>query len=353
MNRSISTLSRRSFLAGTAGVLGAPMVFKASPAAAKSNSVTITGPAGSWLETLEKYVFKPFTEETGIKVNVIPGVDLAKIEAQQLTGNIEWDVYENTGVNAAFGHKKGFWERLDPSLFDSADLTIPPESYWVTILTSASGIGWNPAKNGPGKHPTNFAEFFDTRKFPGRRALRARPNEMLEMALLADGVPPKDIYPLDIDRAFKVLDRIKPSVAVWVGPAATQTIAVVQAGEVDFTFTNSGRVKATTEPGGGTPLAFSFEQNLFNSDVLAVVKGAPNKENAMKLVAYFMRPEAQVGVGNMGFLPVSKKSMSLLSPEARKWQTDLTNPNSLLVSDAYWADHLEVVSRRFKEWILA
>lgn len=351
MNR-VSALSRRAFLAGAAGALTAPALIGPSRAAAKSDTVTFVGYGGTFQETLEKYVTKPFTEETGIRVNFVPAPDLARIKAQLLMGNVEWDVYEGDDVGISIGRKQGFWGPLDTSSFDLADLAIPPTADSVAFEIYADGIAWDPKKFGPGKHPTNFAEFYDVKKFPGRRALRNGPAGALESALLADGVAPKDMYPLDVDRAFKVLDRIKSSVVVWTA-ATTQTISLVQTGEVDFSYTYANRVKATNAPGGGTPLAFSFEQNLFNADTFAVVKGAPNKENAMKLIAYFLRPEVQARMENqLSCVPVSKKAVPLLSEDARKWQPDLNNPSSLMISGAYWADHNEALGRRFQEWKL-
>lgn len=345
-------LSRRSALAVVVGALAAPAVLNASRAAAKASSVTFTGYGGSFQEILEKQVMKAFTEETGIKVNIVPVPELARVKAQLLTGNVEWDVFTGPGSTTAVGSKQGFWEKLDPSLFDLTDLAVPPKSDRVTWEFYAQGIVWRPDKYGPGKHPTNFAEFFDLKAFPGRRALRNTADYVLEVALLADGVAPKDIYPLDLDRAFKALDRIKPSIATWVA-TTPQTISLVQTDEVDFGFTFSNRVKATTEPGGGKPLAFSFEQTTFYSEDMAVVKGAPNKENAMKLVAYFLRPEVQARVMNQAALiPVSKKAVPMLSAEIRKWQPDLGQPNSFMVNNEYWANNYEAVSRRFKEWIL-
>lgn len=350
MSRPISRVSRRSFLVGTAGLLAAPMVFRVSRAAAKSGSVVITSTGGSFLDILTKFVFSPFTEDTGIKVNTVSSSgDLGKVKAMQITGNVEWDIYNDAGWHVAAGSKRGFWEKLDRSMFDLEDLTVPPTSDSVTWETYASGITWDPKKYGHGKHPTDFAEFFDLKGIPGRRAFRAGNIEALEVALLADGVAPKDIYPLDLDRAFKMLDRVKSSI-VWAG-ATPQTVSFVQSGEVDFSYTYNSRAKATTLPGGGVPLAFSFKQNLILADTLAVLKGAPNKENALKLIAYMLRPEVQARVEDqLGLVPVSKKAFSMLSAETRKWLPDPSSPNNLVVNDAYWADNYDVVWPRFAEW---
>lgn len=352
MRRPASTASRRSFLAAVGGIVVTPTVLQASRAAAKSDSVTFTGHGGSFQDALVKAVFTPFTEETGIKVNIVPAPDMAKIKAMELMGNVEWDVFNGDGTWAAAGSKLGFWEKLDLSKLDLQDLAIQPTSEIATFDVYPEGIAWDPKKYGPGKHPTDFSEFFDLNKFPGRRAMRPFADGTLEIALLADGVAPKDMYPLDLDRAFKALDRIK-SHTVW--PTGTpQSVSFLQTGEVDFSITYSNRVKATTEPGGGVPLAFSFEQCVIFTDPVTILKGAPNKEGAMKLIAYFLRPEVQTRLENLvGLVPVSKKGATMLSPEALKWQPDLKSPKHVTTNDAYWTDNFEPLNRRFKEWMLS
>nr|WP_249812544.1 ABC transporter substrate-binding protein [Bradyrhizobium sp. 141] len=326
---------------------------RSTRAAAKSDSVTFTAYGGSYQDLLIRNVFNPFTKETGIKVNVVPAPELAKIKAQQLTGAVEWDIFLDAGAGVANGSKQGFWEPLDPSLFNAEDLAVVPYSDRVTYNFYPAGVGWDPAKYGPGKHPATFADFFDLKKFPGRRCWNNRANNVLEVALLADGVAPKDVYPLDVDRALKVLNGIKSSIVAWA-TASPQPITLLQTGEVDFAYTNSSRVKPTTEPGGGTPLTFSFEQNLIFPSDLAVLKNAPNKENAMKLVSYFLRSEVQARVENeAGTVPASKKAATLLSAEARKWQPDMSSPNNLISNSEYWAENYEAVNTRFREWIRA
>lgn len=353
MKEQLSKSSRRTFLASAAGVIVAPMLLKVRTAAAESNSVTLAGSGGSFQEAYVKCVAEPFTKETGIKVNFIPAPGLDKIKAMELTGNMGLDVHQLPGSQAAFGSKEGLWEKLDPSIFDLQDLAVPPATDMVAEYLYTEGIGWDPKKFGSGKHPTNFAEFFDLKKFPGRRALQKRPDPTLEIALLADGVAPKDIYPLDLDRAFKSLDRIKSSVAGWAS-TTTQTISLVQTGEVDFSITYTSRVKPSTEPGGGVPLGFSFDQVMLFKAMSMIPKGAPNKDNATKLIGFIMRPEVQARLNNQVVLtPVSKKGQQMLSPDAKKWQPDLSNPNHLVSNEQYWADNYESVNRRFQDWLQA
>lgn len=351
MRKSNSEFSRRFVLAGTAGILAAPIVLKTSRAETNADSVTMMLWGGSYQAATVKEVFDPFTKETGIKVKIVPWPGIDKVKAMELTGNVDIDIWLAAASKTASGSKEGFWDKLDPAVFDFQDMAIHPASDYVGYEIYSQGIAWNPARYGPGKHPSTFAEFFDLQKFPGRRCLFKTPDHTLEMALLADGVAPKDIYPLNLDRAFKSLERVRSN-AVW-GTTTTQMISLVQAGEADFSFSINNRVKATAEPGGGVPMAFSFEQNIIGVDCLAILKGAPNKENAMKLIAYYLRPEVQARLCNLvGLTPVSKRAATMLSPEARKWQPHLNNPNNVVINGDYWADHYEAVNHRFLQWLL-
>ncbi|WP_439366082.1 extracellular solute-binding protein [Bradyrhizobium sp. DASA03005] len=351
MGKYFTKISRRAVLAGSAALLAAPMVLGGRGGAAKSNSVTICGFGGSFDASIKQEVYDPFANETGVAVNITPYPGLDKIRAMQLTGNVDIDIYLGGGLDTATGSKKGFWEKLDPALFDVQDMVIPPKDDYVSYDMYVQGVAWNPAKYGPGKHPSTFAEFFDVKKFPGRRLLRKNPGAALEAALLADGVAPKDVYPLDLNRAFRVLDRIKSNI-VWA-QTNPQLISFLQTGEADFGSCYAGRVKLTADPGGGVPLAFSFEQNLINDDCLAIIKGAPNKENASKLIAYILRPEVQARFENLVVCkPVSKKAATMLSPEVNKWLPNPNSPNNLIIDGAYWADNYDAVNPIFQEWLL-
>src|SRR5205823_2462578 len=66
-----------------------------------------------------------------------------------------------------------------------------------------------------GTQPKSWADWWDVKKFPGARSMRDHPVDNLEFALIADGVAMDKLYPLDVDRAFKKLDQIKPHVNVW------------------------------------------------------------------------------------------------------------------------------------------
>lgn len=349
MRETKSTNLRRSFLKSTISLAASPAIFRASRAFAKSDSVTIVNYGGAAQEAHQRAVLDPFTKETGIRVSVVPYPGFDKVKAMQLTRNVTIDIDYVTGAEAAVGSKLGLWQNLDHSLFDLQDLVIQPARDYVTFDVWSRGVTWDPKKFGPQMHPRNFTEFWDLHRFPGKRVLRSVGQLTLEVALLGDGVPPDKLYPLDLDRAFKVLDRIKSQI-VWAATTPQDT-SLLQVGQADFAIANSSRVKNSVDPGGGVPLAYSFEQNLNGGQCFAILNGAPNPENAMKLIAFYMRADVQARLENINFLlPVSQKARTMLSPEVRRWLPDLNNPNSAYVNDSYWSNNFDLVARRFQEW---
>jgi putative spermidine/putrescine transport system substrate-binding protein len=346
--------SRRRLLTtiggGAALSIAAPFVLRHGRSLAQTKDLVFVTWGGTYRAAVEKGLIEPFSAETGIKVTVIDTPDLAKVKAQVTTGNVEWDVFDAPGALGTGGSKEGYWEPLPASLFDASDLSIPATKDLVPFYTFAGGIAYDPKRFAEGKYPKNFAEYFDAKTFPGRRTFRNRPSETLEAALLADGVPPSKLYPLDVDRAFKALDRIKPHVAKWVD-STPQTITLLQTNEVDFSYSYASRVKTTGATGAG--MAFSFAQTLNGLEYLAVLKNSPNKANALKFVSYALQPKAQAAVMELlGNTPVSKKALTMLSPETRKWLPNMESENNLVMNEQWWSDNFEKLSRRFKEWVL-
>jgi putative spermidine/putrescine transport system substrate-binding protein len=307
---------------------------------------------GAFTEAFKAAYLDPFTRETGIEIIVVGPPDIAKVRAMVRTNNIEWDVVMPTPIWQTGGEKEGLWEPIDYSIVDMSDTALGAKrEYGVGFEIISGGICWNEDRNGAaGKHPETFPEFFDPKTFPGRRGLRPREFETIEIALLADGVPPASMYPLDIDRAFRVLDRIKPYITNWI-EATQQTISLVQQNECDFTYTYNGRVFAARQ--AGIPIGFSLKSNINSMDYLAIVKGTKNKNSAMQLLAFVMRPDRQADFANrVVYAGTKRKTMELVSDKVKPFLPNLTNPNSIFIDIDFWRDKQAEVEKRFKEWLL-
>ncbi len=87
---------------------------------------------------------------------------------------------------------------------------------WIGQFYYSTVMAWNTDTVGKdGAKPTTWADFYNVEKFPGTRSVYDHPRGNLEIALLADGVDPAKLYPLDVDRAFKKLATLKPSIGIW------------------------------------------------------------------------------------------------------------------------------------------
>ena len=152
--------------------------------------------------------------------------------------------------------------------------------YSVAYEFYSSVLAYSQKKYPEGRTPNSWADFWDVKKFPGRRALRNHPIATLEAALMADGVAPDKLYPLDVDRAFKKLEEIKPHITVWWTSGA-QSAQLLNDGEVDMVMAWNGRVSALAKE--GAKVAFTYNQGILQSTSLCILKGAPNLATAVKL----------------------------------------------------------------------
>src|SRR6185369_14560605 len=134
------------------------------------------------------------------------------------------------------------------------------------------------------------------KKFPGRRALSANARQMLEIALLADGVAGDKLYPLDLDRAFRKLEEIKPQLASWWASGA-QSVQLLMDGEIDLEAIWNGRAQAAIDDGAAA--AYTYDQGIFDIECFMVPKGSRNKVNAMKIINIMLDPKNQAGAASM------------------------------------------------------
>jgi putative spermidine/putrescine transport system substrate-binding protein len=331
---------------GTAA-LAAPAVLT-SGRALGAERISFVSFGGSYGDFVKEEWIKPFKAETGIDVEYVTGPDLAKVKAQVTSKNVEWDVFDGAGSTVFAGSKEALWEPIDTRILHPSRFVIPAGADKTPTFIYTGGIAYNPAKTNPPAQ--DFAQLWDVQKFPGRRGLRTRVSETIEAALLADGVEPSKLYPLDLDRGFKALDRIKPAVTKWF-EQTTQGITLIQTGETDYTYTYANRVKAAKE--SGISIDFSFAQTISAANYYTIPRGSPRFQPAMKFIEFVTRPAQQAVMSNkLGFVPVSQGADEKIAPANRKWLPDFKNPKNVMINDDYWRDRFVAADRRFKEWIL-
>ena len=354
--REIHSSSRRRFLATGAAagaILAAPAIIIPGRARATGGKITYVSWGGTVQDAQVEIMLKPFQAETGIEVIAASGPDMAKIKAMVQTGNVEWDVVNLTGSMATSLEKEGLLEELDLSLIDVSNVI---NTSWVRPTAVgwyyySGGVGFDPKRHPAGKHPRDWVQFWDVEKFPGRRGLRPRSEENLEMALMADGVSAKDLYPLDVDRAFRSMDRIKPHIHVWI-KGTPETITLIQKGEVDFDYAYTARVE--TAKAQGVSIDVSYDASISSPAFLGVPKGCKNREAAMRLIGMFMRENSQRAWGETfpGYAPQHRAAFDALPASSKAMLPDPASPTSAYIDVSWWGEHYTETETRFKEWLL-
>jgi putative spermidine/putrescine transport system substrate-binding protein len=208
-----------------------------------SSQVVVCSYGGSYQEAQRKAFFEPFEKETGIKVvEANWSGEYGKLKSMVMANNVQWDLVTSAEASDVIrGSNDGIlakidFSKIDRSAFLPGALTDYSQGidYFSTVLAHRTdGFSNN-------NYPKNWKDFWDIEKFPGKRSLRKDPRTTLEIALLADGVPMNSLYPLDIDRAFKSLDKIKNSVIWWT--TGSQPIALLENKQVVMASVFNGRV---------------------------------------------------------------------------------------------------------------
>jgi putative spermidine/putrescine transport system substrate-binding protein len=216
-----------------------------------SGEVRVQSWGGAFQDAQREAYFKPFQELSGIKVIESEGPDPSKVKAMVDTGNVEQDVVQMDRSDIILLEKQGdYWEEIDYSLFDTANIDeFRRYKYSIDMLPYAQMIGYR--TDAFPEAPQSWADFWNTETFPGPRTMISGSGGLypfLEAALIADGVPVAEVYPIDIERAYESLSKIRDSVVKWweAGAVPAQMLAD---NEAVLAVIWNGRMKALLDEG--------------------------------------------------------------------------------------------------------
>jgi putative spermidine/putrescine transport system substrate-binding protein len=321
-----------------------------APPAHAEDTVSIAGDGGVYQDAERKAFYEPAAQKLGIKVKDYSGTGIAPLRAQVKSGAVTWDVVELWNGLCEQAGREGLTEKLDYSVIDRSGI---PEGLsgdnWIAITSYSAVLVYNSKKYGANP-PKTWADFFDVGKFPGRRSLNPG-DTSVEIALLADGVAPDKLYPMDLDRAFKKLAQIKPNISAWWTSGA-QAMQFARDQEVDMLSMWNGRADAAIKD--GAPVTYTYNQGVVEMDCLVVAKGAPHKDLAMKVVGAIVSPDIQANLPKfINYAPVNQKAFEAgrISKEvADKLSTSPQNIHQQVVLNIkWWSDHAQEVQQRFDQ----
>jgi putative spermidine/putrescine transport system substrate-binding protein len=323
-----------------------------------SGEVVAISYGGAYQDAQRKAYFEPFEQLCGITVKEAEGPDLAKIKAMVDTGNVQWDLPE-VGLDGiiALERQGDYWEPIN---YDLVDVDNIDEAFRHdnAIAMNPYGLIYGYRTDAFDGTPSGWADFWDTEKFPGPRAMEGGSGgllPMLEAAVMAAGVPMDKLYPLDIDQAYDSLKKIKPDVVKW-WDAGAQPVQMLNDKEAVMAQAWSGRILTLKSQNPGIPVEIAWNQGQLAFDVWGIPKGAPNKENAQKLAAFSTLPISQARLSMLypnGF--VNNKSVDYIPAEiASTLATSPEHKQQMYVQDDnWWADNREDILNRWNQFILS
>ncbi len=346
--------SRREFLRGSAAIgAGVAVSGLVAGRAAAAGQIVVTDPGGEWQQAAAAAYYKTFEKETGTKVlySARPSLALGRLKAMVEARNVEWDVTILADYLMVRAGKDGLLEPLDYKVIDTADVIKPGVlPFGLGNDVYATVMAYSTKKWPAGQGPKTWADFWDVKRFPGRRAMSGIGYGPLEFALLADGVSLDKLYPLDVTRALKKMDEIKPHIKVW-WTAGAQQAQLMNADEVDLIQGWNGRFQSAMDT--GAPFAIEWNQGVYQMEGWVVPKGAPNRDAAMKFLNFTLRPELQAEFAKLlPYGPVNQKALGQVPPaRARQLPTFEANLTKMVAADAQWvAEHADALQAKWTEW---
>lgn len=342
-------LKRRKLVHGTlaAGGLAAAQALLPSRALAQiprgSGQVVVYNGGGAWGEAKRIALFEPFERETGIKVIAQPRTDTGAVRASILAGSPRYDVTILPGGKVGAFEREKLLLPLDFGFFDKKDLsaftTVPPTKLMIPHILYSVIMAYDSAKFGADP-PKTWADLWNVQRFKGGRTLMGGTwgpdGATFEIALMADGVDPAKLYPIDWDRAFKSLERLKPSIIKWWNNGAEAPQLLIDK-EVALASAWNGRILAAVEQ--GAKIGYTYNQGILQYDSWVVLKGTKNFENASKFLAFVSRADVQANfVKHILYAPPNSRAMPLIAPErAKLLPTSESNRQAQFVQNyAYW-----------------
>jgi putative spermidine/putrescine transport system substrate-binding protein len=333
--------------------------------------LTVASWGGDYTAAQNAALFQPYTEKYRAIVHVsVYGGGTSDIAAQKSSGTVDWDVVDFEDSDAAKACREGLLEKIDPaSLPDGADGRKAAQDFIPGALQPCSVGGFVYAHviaYVPGKFaaaPAKLSDFFDLERFPGGRGLKASgPEDNLEMALLADGVAPKDVYATlatdeGVTRAFAKFDSIKKNIVWW--RKASEPAGLLQDGRVSMTTALNGALFDAAKGANPAPFAILWDGQRYEFEPFGIVKGTAHKDIALSFVGFATDAAREAAFAeHLPYGPARHSALALikLAPEgadvgAYLPTSEIRLANAMPVDSNWWAEHGPALRERWKAWV--
>lgn len=325
--------------------------------------LTVVSWDGAYVKSQILGFIRPYEDATGVRVNVQQySGGIEEIRQQVRAWNVKWDIVDLELFDAIRACEEGLLEKIDPAILPPAPDGTPAREDFIQESLMDCGVGNVVGSTVVSYNtdlledtPTQLADFFDVKKFPGQRGLRRSPQGNLEWALIADGVPRENVYavlstPEGIDRAFAVLTRLKPYIQWW--RTGEEAIRLLETEQVAMSSVYSGRVLDATRR--GVALEILWDHQVWFYDVWGIPKNGRNTELALDFLKHATSTRSLAQQANyIPYGPVRRSSMALVDPAMRDIlpTTEHNLRTAIKLNARWWSENLDRLNQRFERWL--
>jgi putative spermidine/putrescine transport system substrate-binding protein len=295
----------------------------------------------------------PFQEQTGAVVQDVTPFNYGKFQTAMENNNPEgydliWFDDDSEPYRAGGAD---MLEELNYDLIPNATQVIEEVrqqysvSPYMTMYTAAYR-----EDDYPDAAPSSWADFWDTEQFPGSRSFGTWVGGVLEAALMADGVEPAELYPLDEERAFAKLDELRPSIRVFHDTQqSAQVDQMLSQGEVSMVLTWS--TDSVRKHLAGEPINVIHNQGFWFSPAVGIAKGTEYPELAHEYLNILLDAEAQRRfVEAWVTSPSNPEANDALSDEERAMVVAGNLDVMVHLNPQYYAENLARIQELYDAW---
>lgn len=317
--------------------------------------LTYVSYGGSGQEAQIKAFQEPYTKANPnvTFVNSSPA-DVAQVKAQVTSGVVQWDVV-SVAPAAATQHCGTLFEKLSlPKLNPDDFVEKAIGECYVGNFANATPFAYNADKwPDPEKAPKTIADFFDVAKFPGKRGVITNlQNGILEYPLLAEGVAPDRLYPLDVDRSLRKWATIREHTIFAPNVGALQQAA--GSGQVDLFLLSDSRLIALLNEKKNIKIV--WDKTVVSVNALAVPLGSKHKAVAEDFLQSLVQPEPVAKITELlGTVPINRKAKPNLTENGKAVEVyGPVNKGETVVQDIDWyAQHWDEVTTKLNNWLVS
>lgn len=336
--------------------IASPIPGYTDPARWDGRNLSVAAWGGDYQNAQDAAFFEPFSLATGAAIQD-KVADIDALRDQVDSEDVVWDVLTVPMEEMIRLARDGYLEPMNYDVVDrtplypdiALDYGVGAAYYSATMIYSFEST----------RIPQDWSSFWDVNPAtPGTdapvadlRCLRRYPIGTLEFALLADDVAIDQLYPLDVDRAFESLDRIRDNVLVW-WQESKEPAELVAANAVSVASSWNVRIPQLDLL---DIVRINWYQGMLSTDAWVVPKGAPNADVAFDFINYATRaiPQANFAI-LVPYGPVNIDAFQYIRDDrlAMLPSSPGNKPLQFVEDWDYWAEHEEELTARFEEWLL-